>query len=173
MPEVSLATSVWVLKDLAKKGAHVHLDTQVKGAVDGIVELSTGEAIPTDVMSVRRVFMANPTVVRGSDLPADDRGRIRTRPDLRVGTDEEIVVGCVGGGRRLRGPRPHGRRRGRLLRSERTARGAPGQADSPRTSRRSSGASFRATTSTRTWRGRGDSASTTVSSRSGKLALKA
>lgn len=98
MPEVSLATSEWVLKDLAKKGALVHLDTQVKGAVDGIVELSTGESIPTDVIVWTAGVMANPTVVRGSDLPADERGRIRTRPDLRVGTDDDIVEGAWAAG---------------------------------------------------------------------------
>ncbi len=50
MPEVSLPTSEWVLKDLAKRGANVHLDTQLTGAVDGNVELSTGEVIPTDLI---------------------------------------------------------------------------------------------------------------------------
>ncbi|MEN2740110.1 FAD-dependent oxidoreductase [Microbacterium sp. X-17] len=92
MPEVSVPTSEWVLKDLAKKGAYVHLDTQVKGAVDGIIELSTGETIPSDVIVWTAGVMANPAVVRGSDLPADERGRIRTRTDLRVGTEEEIVA---------------------------------------------------------------------------------
>jgi len=42
--------------------------------------------------------MANPTVVRGSDLPVEERGRIRTRPDLRVGTDEEFVEGAWAAG---------------------------------------------------------------------------
>ena len=50
MPEVSLKTSEWVLANLAKRGAYVHLDTQVTGAVDGNVELSTGEVLPTDLI---------------------------------------------------------------------------------------------------------------------------
>jgi len=98
MPEVSQKTSEWVLADLAKKGAFVHLDTQVKGAVDGVVELSTGENLPTDLIIWTAGVMANPTVVRGSDLPVEERGRIRTRPDLRVGTDEEIVEGAWAAG---------------------------------------------------------------------------
>ncbi|MFX5494402.1 FAD-dependent oxidoreductase, partial [Acinetobacter baumannii] len=65
MPEVSQKTSEWVLADLAKKGAFVHLDTQVKGAVDGVVELSTGEQLPTDLIIWTAGVMANPTVVRG------------------------------------------------------------------------------------------------------------
>lgn len=98
MPEVSQKTSEWVLADLAKKGAFVHLDTQVKGAVDGVIELSTGEKMPTDLIIWTAGVMANPTVVRGSDLPVEERGRIRTRPDLRVGTDEEIVEGAWAAG---------------------------------------------------------------------------
>ncbi|MDY0911057.1 NAD(P)/FAD-dependent oxidoreductase [Microbacterium sp. CFBP9034] len=98
MPEVSLKTSEWVLKDLAKRGASVHLDTQLTSAVDGIVELSTGETIPTDLIVWTAGVMANPTVVRGGDLPVEERGRIRTRADLRVGSDEEIVEGAWAAG---------------------------------------------------------------------------
>ena len=98
MPEVSLKTSEWVLKDLAKRGAYVHLDTQVTGAVGGNVELSSGETIPTDIIVWTAGVMANPTVVRGGDLPVEERGRIRTRPDLRVGTAEEIVHGAWAAG---------------------------------------------------------------------------
>lgn len=98
MPEVSLKTSEWVLKDLAKRGAFVHLDTQVTSAVDGNVELSTGEVIPADLIIWTAGVMANPTVVRGGDLPVEERGRIRTRADLRVGTDEEFVEGAWAAG---------------------------------------------------------------------------
>lgn len=98
MPEVSLKTSEWVLKDLAKRGANVHLDTQVTGAVDGNVELSTGEVIPTDLIVWTAGVMANPTVVRGGDLPVEERGRIRTRADLRVGSNEEVVEGAWAAG---------------------------------------------------------------------------
>ncbi len=98
MPEVSLPTSEWVLKDLAKRGASVHLDTQLTGAIDGVVELSTGESIPTDLIVWTAGVMANPTVVRGSDLPVEERGRIRTRADLRVGSEEEIVDGAWAAG---------------------------------------------------------------------------
>lgn len=98
MPEVSLKTSEWVLKDLAKRGASVHLDTQVTGAVDGNVELSTGEVIPSDLIIWTAGVMANPTVVRGGDLPVEERGRIRTRADLRVGSEDEIVEGAWAAG---------------------------------------------------------------------------
>jgi NADH dehydrogenase len=98
MPEVSLKTSEWVLKDLAKRGAFVHLDTQLTSAVDGVVELSTGESIPTDLIVWTAGVMANPTVVRGGDLPVEERGRIRARADLRVGTADEFVEGAWAAG---------------------------------------------------------------------------
>lgn len=98
MPEVSLPTSHWVMKSLGERDAAVHLDTQVTGAIDGNVELSTGEVIPSDLIVWTAGVMANPTVVRGSDLPVEERGRIRTRADLRVGTDEEIVEGAWAAG---------------------------------------------------------------------------
>jgi NADH:ubiquinone reductase (H+-translocating) len=44
MPEVSLKTSYWVLKNLAEREAIVHLSTQLTSAVDGKIELSTGES---------------------------------------------------------------------------------------------------------------------------------
>lgn len=98
MPEVSLKTSEWVLKDLAKRGANVHLDTQVQGAIDGNVAISTGEIIPSDLIIWTAGVMANPTVVRGGDLPVEERGRIQTRADLRVGTDEQFVEGAWAAG---------------------------------------------------------------------------
>jgi len=98
MPEVSLKTSEWVLKNLAKRGAYVHLDTQVTGAVGGNIELSTGEVIPSDLIIWTAGVMANPTVVRGGDLPVEERGRIRTRADLRVGSEDEIVEGAWAAG---------------------------------------------------------------------------
>jgi NADH dehydrogenase len=98
MPEVSLKTSEWVLKNLAHRGAAVHLDTQVTGAIDGNIELSTGETIPSDLIIWTAGVMANPTVVRGGDLPVEERGRIQTRTDLRVGTAEEVVEGAWAAG---------------------------------------------------------------------------
>ena len=43
LPEVSLASSRWVIDHLTQRGARIHLNTTVTSAVDGVVELSTGE----------------------------------------------------------------------------------------------------------------------------------
>ncbi|MFF2277245.1 NAD(P)/FAD-dependent oxidoreductase [Agromyces sp. NPDC058126] len=91
MPEVSLETSHWVIKHLAQRGAEIHLDTQLTSAQDGKIELSTGESFESDLIVWTAGVMANPAIVRTSDLPVEERGRIKTRADLRVGDDEDFV----------------------------------------------------------------------------------
>jgi len=99
MPEVSLPTAEWVLKDLAKRGAYVHLDTQVADATDGVVKTNTGEEYPSDLIIWTAGVMANPQVVRGSDLPTEPRGRITTQADLRVvDGDANVVEGAWAAG---------------------------------------------------------------------------
>ena len=90
MPEVSLKTSHWVLKNLAQRAAIVHLETQLTSAVDGHLELSTGESLESDLIIWTAGVMANP-VLRGTDLPVDERGRLRAQPDLRVIDDNGVV----------------------------------------------------------------------------------
>ncbi|WP_221585285.1 NAD(P)/FAD-dependent oxidoreductase [Microbacterium sp. G2-8] len=99
MPEVSLQTAEHVLKDLAKRGAYVHLDTQVSDATDGVVKTNTGEEYPSDLIIWTAGVMANPQVVNGSDLPREARGRISTQADLRV-IDEngDIIEGAWAAG---------------------------------------------------------------------------
>jgi NADH dehydrogenase len=98
MPEVSLKTSHWVIKNLAERGAEIHLETQLTSAVDGVIQLSTGESFETDLIVWTAGVMANPTIVRHTDLPIEERGRLRVRADLRVGTDDEIIEDAWGAG---------------------------------------------------------------------------
>lgn len=97
MPEVSLKTSHWVAKNLAQRDAIVHLDTQLTSAVDGRIELSTGEVFESDIVIWTAGVMAHP-MMRGTDLPLDDRGRIRTQPDLRIHDDNGVVEGAWAAG---------------------------------------------------------------------------
>ncbi|GAB3128033.1 FAD-dependent oxidoreductase [Glaciibacter psychrotolerans] len=98
MPEVSLPTSLWVINNLAERGAQIHLDTQLASAVDGKIELSTGESFETDLIVWTAGVMANPGIVRNTDLPIEERGRLRVRADLRVGTEDEFIEGAWGAG---------------------------------------------------------------------------
>ncbi len=98
MPEVSLETSHWVIKNLDQRGAKIHLDTQLSSAVDGRIELSTGETFESDLIVWTAGVMANPEIVRHTDLPIEERGRLVVRADLRVGTEDEIIEGAWGAG---------------------------------------------------------------------------
>ncbi len=74
MPEVSQATSEWVIANLDRRGAQIHLNTQLQSAVGGKVELSSGLTFESDVIVWTAGVMAHP-YVRNTDLP----GRPRTR----------------------------------------------------------------------------------------------
>ncbi len=91
MPEVSLKTSHWVLKNLAQRAATVHLDTQLTSAVGGVIELSTGESFESDLVIWTAGVMANP-VVRFTDLPVEERGRLRAQAELRVVDEQGQVI---------------------------------------------------------------------------------
>jgi NADH:ubiquinone reductase (H+-translocating) len=97
MPEVSLRTSYWVMKNLAERGAEVHLDTQLSSAVDGKIELSTGEKFESATIVWTAGVMASP-MLRNTDLPTDDRGRLTVLPDLRVAKGKYAVPDAWGAG---------------------------------------------------------------------------
>ena len=97
MPEVSVKTSLWVIKNYAQRGAQIHLDTQLTSAVDGVIQLSTGESFETDLIVWTAGVMASPTM-RHTDLPVEERGRLRVQPDLRVVNDDGVVEGAWGAG---------------------------------------------------------------------------
>ncbi|MEY4418456.1 MAG: hypothetical protein RIQ88_894 [Actinomycetota bacterium] len=93
MPEVSLETSEWVVRDLESRGAKVHLNTQLASAVDGIVELSTGEKFASDVIVWTAGVMASP-FVKNTDLPLDERGRITALATLQVAKEGAAIEGA-------------------------------------------------------------------------------
>jgi len=90
MPEVSAETADWVVEDLGKRGVNVHLETQLQSALDGVCELSTGERFASDLIIWTAGVMANP-VVRATDLPLDERGRVTALATLQVARDGVVV----------------------------------------------------------------------------------
>lgn len=91
LPEVTDTPGRWVVRSLERRGAHVHLDTQVASAVDGHVVLSTGEEFDSELIVWTAGNGANPVIGKHTDLPVDGRGFLVVRPDLRVGTAAEPV----------------------------------------------------------------------------------
>jgi len=83
MPEVSLKSSLWVIKNLEQRSAHIHLNTQLTSAIDGRLELSNGMVLETDILIWTAGVKAQ-SMLGGTGIPLDERGRICALTDLRV-----------------------------------------------------------------------------------------
>ncbi|MFH9968496.1 NAD(P)/FAD-dependent oxidoreductase [Streptomyces mirabilis] len=92
LPEVGDKPGAWVVRSLERRGAHVHLNTQIHSLADGHVVLSNGEEFDSALVVWTAGNASNPVVHNHSDLPIDERGLLVVRPDLRVGTDSELVA---------------------------------------------------------------------------------
>ena len=93
MPEVSQSTSEWVIANLDRRGAQIHLNTQLQSAVGGKVELSSGLTFESDVIVWTAGVMAHP-YVRNTDLPVDDRGRLTAKATLQITDGDNVVEGA-------------------------------------------------------------------------------
>ncbi|MDQ0925638.1 NADH dehydrogenase [Pseudarthrobacter sp. W1I19] len=91
LPEVSERTSQWVLRQFAARRAQIHLNSQLTSAADGLISLSTGETLEAGLLIWTAGVIANPAITRNTDLPIDERGRVKARSDLRVGTPDAPV----------------------------------------------------------------------------------
>ncbi|CAM5698897.1 NAD(P)/FAD-dependent oxidoreductase [Streptomyces canus] len=91
LPEVSARPGAWVVRSLEERGASVHLNSQLVSAEDGHVVLSNGAEFDSGLIVWAAGNASNPTVHNHTDLPVDDRGLLLVRPDLRVGTETNIV----------------------------------------------------------------------------------
>jgi NADH:ubiquinone reductase (H+-translocating) len=98
LPEVTDRPGEWVVRSLAKRGGHVHLNAQLLSASDGHVVLSSGAEFDSELIVWTVGNAANPMVHNHTDLPIDQRGMLVVRPDLRVGTDAEPVPDAWGAG---------------------------------------------------------------------------
>lgn len=92
LPEVSDGPGAWVVRELERRGGHVHLGAQLRSARDRHIVLSTGEEYDTSLLIWTAGNAANPMTARHTDLPIDGRGLITVRADLRV---EDAETGSV------------------------------------------------------------------------------
>jgi len=92
MPEVSEKSARWVIKNLERRQAHVHLNTQLVSATNGRLELSNGRVIETDVVIWTAGVKAQ-SMLGGTGIPLDNRERVCARADLRVEDGENIIEG--------------------------------------------------------------------------------
>jgi NADH dehydrogenase len=93
LPEVGEDMGRYTLEQLRARGIEVRLRTRLESCIGGHVVLSDGAELDADVIVWTAGVKANPVLAK-SDLPMDDRGRVRTRPDLRVeGLDDAFAAG--------------------------------------------------------------------------------
>jgi NADH dehydrogenase len=97
LPEVGEDMGKYTVKELKRRGIEVRLGTRLESAVDQHIVLSDGEEFDADTLVWTAGVKANP-VVNDSDLPLDDRGRVKTRPTLQIdGLDDAWAAGdCAG-----------------------------------------------------------------------------
>jgi NADH:ubiquinone reductase (H+-translocating) len=83
LPEVRPSLGVYTVLQLERRGIEVYLSTLAKSFVDGHVELSDGTEFDSDTIVWTAGVKSNPALL-SSDLPLDERGRVRTSATLQV-----------------------------------------------------------------------------------------
>lgn len=83
LPEVRESLGVWTAEQLEARGIEVYLDTLVKSFENGHIELSDGTEFDSDTVVWTAGVKANP-VLASSDLPTDQRGRLKATAALQA-----------------------------------------------------------------------------------------
>ena len=98
LPEVGPDMGRYTVEQLRSRDIDVRLSTRLESATDGHVVLSDGSEMDADTLVWTAGVKANP-VLASTDLPLDDKGRLRCGADLRVRTaDGAVVEGAWGAG---------------------------------------------------------------------------
>ncbi|MGY5318216.1 NAD(P)/FAD-dependent oxidoreductase [Neomicrococcus lactis] len=103
MPEVTEEQALWVVEHLRSRGIEVLLNTSLADATDGKLKLinmpdkTPADEFETDTLVWTAGVQANP-MVRNSDFPIEERGRIRAGADLRITGDEGPIEGAWAAG---------------------------------------------------------------------------
>ncbi|MEO3872521.1 NAD(P)/FAD-dependent oxidoreductase [Nonomuraea sp. B12E4] len=97
LPEVGPEMGKWTLEQLRERGIDVRLETRLESCVGGHVMLSDGTEFEAETLVWTAGVKASP-VVRDSDLPLDERGRIKGTARLTVaGTPDAFAAGDAAG----------------------------------------------------------------------------
>jgi NADH dehydrogenase len=93
LPEVGADLGRYTVERLTERGIEVRLNTRLNSCVDKHVVLSDGEQFDADTIVWTAGVKANP-VLAASDLPLDDKGRVKALATLQVdGVDDAWVAG--------------------------------------------------------------------------------
>ncbi|MGP7960322.1 NAD(P)/FAD-dependent oxidoreductase [Sanguibacter sp. A247] len=91
LPEVSAELGGYTLDQLRKRDMDIYLSTFLNSCVDGHIVLSNGQEFDADTVVWTAGVKANP-VLRDSDLPLDEQGRVITNSFLQVADADGTVV---------------------------------------------------------------------------------
>jgi NADH dehydrogenase len=84
LPEVDLDMAAWTVRELTARGMDVRLNTRLESVSDQcLVRLSDGDEFASDTLVWTAGSKPNP-MLRRTDLPLDERGRVRCLPTLQV-----------------------------------------------------------------------------------------
>jgi NADH dehydrogenase len=83
LPEVSVPMAEYTVQQLLKRTMDVRLNTRVESMTGGRVVLSDGDEFDAETIVWTAGVKPNPMLAR-TDLPLDEKGRLRCTPDLRV-----------------------------------------------------------------------------------------
>ena len=98
LPEVSETTAAKVVRSLERRGARIHLNTQVLSLTKRRVVLSSGVEFDSNLIVWTTGNAPNPTIAKHTDLPVDTKGFLLVRADLRIGTASASVPDAWGAG---------------------------------------------------------------------------
>jgi len=91
LPEVDRDMGAYTVEQLTKRGMDIRLATRLESCVDGHVVLSDGDEFDADTIVWTAGVKASP-MLQNTDLPRDDRGRLRCLPTLQVVDESESIV---------------------------------------------------------------------------------
>jgi NADH dehydrogenase len=83
LPEVDPDMGAYTVKELLRRKLDIRLGTRLESCVDGLVRLSDGDSFQADTIVWTAGVKPHP-VVRDTDLPLDEKGRIACLPTLQV-----------------------------------------------------------------------------------------
>jgi len=83
LPELDEGLAAYATERLQERGIEIRTGTQLASAGDGVVHLSTGEAIDAETLVWAAGVLPTP-LAHESGLPVDDRGRVQVEPTLRI-----------------------------------------------------------------------------------------
>jgi len=98
LPELGEELGGYALEQLRGRGIDLKLNTRLESCVDGHIETSDGDRFESDTLVWTAGVKASPALAH-TDLPLDDRGRVRTAASLQVvDNDGQVIEGAWAAG---------------------------------------------------------------------------